>query len=89
MMNSEEHKLHNSTAKLATLDYETDYNRLCFMAQRKRLDKRRTTEGLQFESRQREEWFRPDSVQTGYGTHLCSYPMGTENAFAEDKAAGS
>jgi hypothetical protein len=42
-------------------------------------------EGLQFESRQGQEFPLPHSVQTGSGVHPASYPMGTAGLSPEVK----
>jgi hypothetical protein len=43
-----------------------------------------------FDSREEARDFRPlHSVQTGFGTHTASYPMGTGVSFPGSKAAGA
>jgi hypothetical protein len=48
-----------------------------------------TTEGSEFESRWVQEFFLLHVVQTGFGAHSTSYPMGTEDFLPGGKAAGA
>jgi hypothetical protein len=47
------------------------------------------TKGSQFESRWRQEFSLLHVVQTGYGVHPTSYPMGNGGSFPWGKAAGA
>jgi hypothetical protein len=48
-----------------------------------------TTEGSEFESRQGQDFYLLNVVQTGSGAHPASYPMGTGSSFPGGKAAGA
>jgi hypothetical protein len=47
------------------------------------------TEGLEFKSRQGQEFSLLHAVQTGSGVHPTSYPIGTGGSFSGGKAVGA